>query len=75
MIKEIISTDNLYKAVIIHRKDGLFQIDYYKRTKDVVPEFNFEGEYFWEPFTGNSLTDSLTEAEKLAQDQIKAWQV
>jgi hypothetical protein len=75
MMKEIISADKLYRAIIIHRKDGLFEIDYFKRSKEIVPEFNFESHFFWEPFNSPSLAESLANAEKLGQEQIKAWEV
>lgn len=33
MLKEVISPDSLYKATITQHSDGLFEIEYFKRTK------------------------------------------
>jgi hypothetical protein len=74
MRKEVLSTDKLYKAVIIARIDGLFEITYERWTEEIFPHLNFKTEHFWEPFYPPSLTDNLENAEMLAQDQISAWQ-
>jgi hypothetical protein len=73
MKTEILSIDKLYKASITLRNDGLFDVEFFRWTRDVDPESQYESDYFWEPFLRPSLTDSLSNAEKLALEGLNTF--
>jgi hypothetical protein len=73
MQKEIYSQNRQVKAVITHRDKGFYSVEIYRWVKEVVPEFAFESDYFWEPISKPSLTDTYENAVKIATDELNAW--
>lgn len=68
---EILNDNKNLKASITHRSDGHYLVEYFRWTKEVVSEFGYESEFFWEPFLQPSITDTLETAKKLAMDLLK----
>jgi len=69
VIKEIISPSGLHKAIIRKREDGNFQVEYFKFTHEIIDGVEV-CEPFWEPIWGSSLVDSLSNAEKVAIEEL-----
>jgi hypothetical protein len=71
------SACGLYRAEIVRRRDGAFQVDILRWTEEWVPDYGKVDE-FWEPMgEGLTLTDTLERArdraaEKLADHGAKA---
>jgi hypothetical protein len=72
VVAEKVSADSKYKVVILQRKDGLYEIVTFRWTREIIPG---EGQVaaFWEPVAQASLTDTFSNAEKLAADELVAW--
>ena len=69
VIKEIISPGRLHKAIISKREDGKFQVEYFKFTHEIIDGVEV-CEPFWEPIRRNSIVDSLSDAEKVAIEEL-----
>ncbi len=72
LIQELLSQSKIYKATICQRNDGDFEIETWKWTRYADPESGFESEFFWEPFPGRSITDTLDSAQVIAREALRA---
>jgi len=73
VIKEILSTDSLFKSVISQREDGVLDVVTLKWTHEYVPGHGEVCESFWERVAGPSLTDTLESAENIAKEELRSW--
>jgi hypothetical protein len=72
IVSEIVSSDALYKVTILRRKDGLYEVEAFRWTREIIPHHS-EVSAYWEPVSRPSLTDTLPNAEKLADVELAAW--
>ncbi len=73
MTEEFLSTNGQFRAIIEIRTDGLFEISIYKWTEEIIPEYSQPVDSFWEAISTPSITDNLTNARKLALEELKNW--
>ncbi len=70
IIKKYYSTDQRCLVESRQRRDGLWEVEGFARTTETLPD---EGSYtFMEPAMGQVLTDTLSNAEKLALETLSA---
>jgi hypothetical protein len=69
-VQEVYSPDNLMKAVIRKRDDGLYQVGTYQRKREDSPDFGPND--FRAKLPGAPLTDTLESAIQLASRQVGA---
>jgi hypothetical protein len=74
IVQTIPSATGQYRADIIRRSTGSFQIEVLRWTEEWVPGHGKVGE-FWEPVhQGVTLTDSLEHAVILARQKLLVWE-
>jgi hypothetical protein len=73
ILKEILSADSLYKAIICQREDGIIDVVTMKWAHEFVPGHGEVCDPFWERVGGPSLTDTLENAEKIAKEEMRNW--
>ena len=73
ILKEILSADSLYKAIICQREDGIVEVVTMKWTREFVPGHGEVCDPFWDCVAGPSLTDNFENAEKIAKEELRNW--
>ena len=66
---EMLSRDGLEKAVMMLRDDGLFDVELFRLTKNVIQENDLDTDCFWEPIPRPYMTDTLLNTEKPARER------
>ena len=70
IIKKYYSTDKRHLVEVRQRRDDLWEVEGFRLTTESLPD---EGTYsFMEPFLGLAITDTLSNAEKLALETLTA---
>ncbi len=73
ILKEILSADSLYKAIICQREDGNIDVTTLKCTHEFVPGHGEVCDPYWDQVCGPSITDTLENAEKIAKEEVRSW--
>jgi hypothetical protein len=71
LVKVIVTPSSEYKAEIERRDDGNYQATIFKWTIEIIDGSREVGR-FWEPISGTvSITDTISNARKLAVDKLR----
>lgn len=74
LVQTIVSSNGLYRAHILQRSSGGYQIELFRWQEEWVPEFGKIDEGWIPVRCGLTLTDTIERAEELAREALQRFE-